>query len=46
MYQLPTRATNSRHIYVDNSSSVPVVWVAYEDANKIARMQFGTPSAH
>ena len=45
MYQLPTRGTNSRSIYVDNSSNVPVVWVAYQDANKIARVQFRTTPA-
>ncbi len=39
-YQLPTRGHNARHIDVDNKPTIPEVWVPYDAAAKVARVQF------
>ena len=45
LYPLPTRGTNSRFLVVDNSTEVPSLWVPYTSAQKIAKVQFRTPTA-
>jgi streptogramin lyase len=44
-YPLPSRGINGRHIDVDNTPEVPEVWVPYDAAGKVARVQFRTNSA-
>lgn len=46
MYSLPTRASDSRHFTMDNSTDVPTLWISYTAAAKIARVQFRTNTAH
>jgi streptogramin lyase len=41
-YDLPTRGTESRHIYADNQTDPPTIWIPYDRTNKIARIQFRT----
>ena len=44
-YELPTRGTDSRHIWVDNRTDPPSLIVPYTGSNKIARVQFRTSTA-
>jgi streptogramin lyase len=44
-YPLPSRGINGRHIDVDNTPDVPEVWVPYDSAGKVARVQFRTNPA-
>jgi len=46
MYSLPTRASDSRHFTLDNSTDTPTLWISYTAAAKIARVQFRTDTAH
>jgi streptogramin lyase len=45
-YPMPTRGISSRHIDVDNGPQVPEIWLPYDQARKVARIQFRTSSAH
>ena len=45
-YPVPTRGINGRHIDVDNNPDVPEVWLPYDAAGKVARVQFRTSPAH
>ena len=45
IFELPTRGTNVRHIWVDNSTTPPSLVIPYIGANKIARVQFRTNTA-
>ena len=44
-YELPTRGTDSRHIWVDNRTDPPSLIVPYTGSNKIAPVQFRTSTA-
>lgn len=46
-YDMPTRGTEIRHVYADNRTDPPTIWLPYNRTNKIARIQFrtGTKSA-
>ena len=46
-YDMPTRGTEARHIFADNRTDPPTIWIPYDRTNKIARIQFrtGTKSA-
>jgi streptogramin lyase len=39
-YELPTRGTEIRHIYADDRTDPPTIWLPYDRTNKIARLQF------
>lgn len=41
-FHLPTRGTDIKHLSVDDSTSPPTIWVAYNRSNKIARLQEGS----
>ena len=45
-YPMPTRGISGRHVDVDNGPTVPEVWLPYDQARKVARIQFRTNSAH
>jgi streptogramin lyase len=45
-YPMPTRGISSRHIDVDNNPPVPEIWLPYDQARKVARVQFRTNHAH
>lgn len=45
-YPIPSRGINGRHIDVDNRPDVPEVWLPYDSAGKVARIQFRTGTAH
>ncbi len=45
-YPLPTRGINGRHIDVDNNHPTPEVWIPYDAAGKVARIQFRTSAPH
>jgi virginiamycin B lyase len=42
-YPMPTRGISSRHVDVDNRPAVPEIWLPYDQARKVARIQFLTP---
>jgi virginiamycin B lyase len=44
-FPLPTRSTNARNIDVDNTPSVPEVWLPQQQGGKVARVQFRTNPA-
>jgi virginiamycin B lyase len=44
-YPMPTRGMSSRHIDVDNGPQVPEIWLPYDQARKVARIQLRTNSA-
>ena len=37
---------NPRHINIDNTTDPPAIWLPYEDANKIARIQIRTTTSN
>lgn len=39
-YHLPTRGTDVRHLWVDDSTPQPTIWAAYNRVNKVARLEF------
>ena len=41
-YPLPTRGISGRHIDVDNNHASPEIWIPYDAAGKVARIQFRT----
>jgi virginiamycin B lyase len=45
-YPLPTRGTNVRHIDVDNTKPIPEIWLPYDSAGKVARIQFRAKTAY
>jgi streptogramin lyase len=44
-YPIPTRGINGRHIDVDNNPDVPEIWLPYDAASKVARVQFRASAA-
>jgi virginiamycin B lyase len=44
-YPTPTRGISGRHIDVDNNPQVPEIWLPYDGASKVARVQFRTRPA-
>ena len=44
-YRLPSVGTGARHIYVDNRTNPPTVWVPYYRTNRVARVQFRAAAA-
>jgi virginiamycin B lyase len=45
-YPMPTRGISSRHIDVDNIPQVPEIWMPYDQARKVAHIQFRNSAAH
>ena len=45
-YPIPTRGINGRHIDVDNNLPIPEIWLPYDAAGKVARIQFRTNTGH
>ncbi|OFW27504.1 MAG: hypothetical protein A3J28_01695 [Acidobacteria bacterium RIFCSPLOWO2_12_FULL_60_22] len=43
-YPLPSLGTDTRFVYVDDSTDPPTIWLPYYRINKIARVQFRTGS--
>lgn len=41
-YDLPTRGTEMRHVYADNRTDPPTIWLPYDRTNKITRIQIRT----
>jgi streptogramin lyase len=39
-FPLPTLGSEARHIFADNSTDPPTIWVAYNRVNKLARVEF------
>jgi virginiamycin B lyase len=44
-YELPTRGTEARHIFADNRTDPPTIWIPYDRTYKIARLQLRTGRA-
>lgn len=44
-YPLPTRSTNARNIDIDNTPTIPEVWLPQQQGGKVARVQFRTNPA-
>jgi len=45
-YPVPTRGINGRHIDVDDTGDLPVIWLPYDAGGKVARVQFRTNPDH
>jgi virginiamycin B lyase len=45
-YPVPTRGINGRHIDVDDTHDSPEIWLPYDAAGKVARVQFRTNPDH